>query len=249
MAQQRHPAIEELVAYYGGELDAAAAEKLADHLTACPDCAALVLDLDAFPAAVERNDGADEVATRKAWKSLETQLEQRPLRRSASSRTFWQAAAAVLALLAVGLTAGLIRLAGDNAKLERQAALAGSRGPGPEVNVPIVDLFPAAFVRGEQEAVSERVAAGAESVMLILNLENPDASPRYDLEVFRRADDGDEVDRQVWSRSDLEPTPFGNLTLVLPADSFPSGTYRFVLSGPGSSGDEVASYTLRLDRL
>ena len=104
------------------------------------------------------------------------------------------------------------------------------------------------------------VTAGVESLVVILNLEEPDAHPAYDLEILRfvryggaggaggDSGDGDErAQASVWRARSLRPTAFGNLTLVLPASSLPAGDYRLVLVASGaSSGSPVAAYTLRL---
>jgi Putative zinc-finger len=57
-----HPRPEELVSYAAGELPTAAAEAVLEHLTVCPPCVWLVLELPAFPAtpAGEPDEGPGE---------------------------------------------------------------------------------------------------------------------------------------------------------------------------------------------
>jgi hypothetical protein len=64
-ASEEHPTAELLADYATGELGAAQAEALCEHLSVCPDCAAMVLELGAAPAA----DGDAE------WSGIRTRLD------------------------------------------------------------------------------------------------------------------------------------------------------------------------------
>jgi hypothetical protein len=107
-----HPSIEELEALQAGALKEARREALVDHLSTCPDCIALIRDLQAFGP--ESGLGPDPVpgeverATAAALAEIRRQaLAQQPAYRRGSRQLFprWSAARGPYALAASALAA------------------------------------------------------------------------------------------------------------------------------------------------
>jgi hypothetical protein len=68
-----HPGAETLTAYHAGELAPAAADDLQEHLTVCPECARLLLDLPDFLASPSPVAAADHEAD-AGWRDLRQRL-------------------------------------------------------------------------------------------------------------------------------------------------------------------------------
>lgn len=116
-----HPDPEELVAYQERRVSDPRQEEIAEHLSLCPDCAGLVLDLAAFD---EVEEATDEAPVKKAIGA--------PPRSRPASWPGWIAAAAML-VLAVGL------------------ALVLPRGERLPTSVGWMYMSPASTLRGESQ--------------------------------------------------------------------------------------------------
>src|SRR6185295_5573971 len=67
-----HPAPNRLVAYHRGELPASEAAAVVDHLSLCPECAALLLEAVRFLEDDEEEEEEDEAKeTEEAWRALQ----------------------------------------------------------------------------------------------------------------------------------------------------------------------------------
>src|SRR5947209_7004686 len=125
--QGPHPEPGELTAYHAGELSLEAERRLQDHLVACRECAALLLDLDrladpGFGAAAEREAAAERDA---AWESFRREIAAipEPARPSRPIPPRWLYALAAALLLAVGaLSFQVASLTHREAALARQVA-------------------------------------------------------------------------------------------------------------------------------
>ncbi len=88
-----HLSDDELVAYHAGELEAASADRVQDHLVLCPRCAGLLLELDAFAA-----DAATVPSSPAATVPSSPAATVVPIaERRAPRRRWWLAAAAAVA--------------------------------------------------------------------------------------------------------------------------------------------------------
>lgn len=256
-AEPRHPSLERLVAYHDGEVRGAEAEAVRDHLALCRECADLLLDYRDFareePAgtasaagvAWERHREAIGGGVRRRVGGSETREEAGEAGRPARSheaprpgsppfpsrvehsgwpRTVPWAAAACLALVSVVL-----------GTLWWQARTE-LRQPGPAVFASLApEGAPALRGSGDPEVVEVAVRPGTRTVVL-LNLSEPAAHPRYEARIVPPA--GEAAAREV----ELEPGPNGVLALELGADPEP-GPYRVVLSGiADGERQELATY-------
>lgn len=247
-----HPTPDELVAYGASELTAAEAKRVEDHLVLCPHCLELLLDRERFADPAFGSEGsltpAEEAA---AWQALRSRLaaDEAPreaLRRGpslglpsprrrwtlflASPRPAW-ALAASLFVVALGLSLRTWQLQRSVDDLSR-----------PQVNAPVVDLFPASPLRGEerQPAVVELASAGR-FVTLILS---PKGAPDFaDYRVEILSSEG----RDVWSAEGLEKDDHGSFTLVLPGGFLRPGDYRLRLYGlDGEARQFLEEFRLRV---
>jgi hypothetical protein len=122
-----HPSPEELSAYQANELTPEEDEKIQDHLAVCQHCTELLLDLEEFlnPAKVIAEPAADFEAAAD-WKRLREGMgpvagKPEPLQTKASEQDYrlvrslqvYRALAAVLGLVAVGLSLYTVRPPGE----------------------------------------------------------------------------------------------------------------------------------------
>ena len=106
---------------------------------------------------------------------------------------------------------------------QRIAELEASVQPRPKVNLPLL-ILATGQLRGPADTLE--VAPGADSLLLILGIDEPQAYERYRLEVLE-ANSG----RQVWQDSGLEPSRLSELTVLLPRALMPDGRYALRLHG------------------
>lgn len=227
-----HPAPEELLACRAGELPAPEKKRVEDHLVACPDCLELLLDLGRLSDPGFGSERSITAAERAAdWQAVQARLvppaaETAPRRRLArllsSPRPAWALAAALLVAV-VGLSL-------RTRQLERSVEDLGR----PQVNTPVVDLFPASPLRGEEgEAAVVELAPSSRFYTLILSPKSSSDYAGYRLEVL------DSGGRAVWSADGLEKDRHGSFTLILARSFLDPGEYRFRLYGLGAPTGET----------
>ena len=145
-----HPKPEMLAAYHAGELTEPEERRLQDHLVGCPECAALLLDLDGL---ADPGFGAGSLAPadqEALWKSLQAEIGKEepvvpasltapvvPLRRRSTSPRWLPALAAALLAATIGLSVWVASLRRTVAELSL-----------PQANAPVLDLD-ADAARGE----------------------------------------------------------------------------------------------------
>ncbi|HEY3569491.1 MAG TPA: zf-HC2 domain-containing protein [Thermoanaerobaculia bacterium] len=228
-----HPKPETLAAYHAGELTEPEERRLQDHLVGCPECAALLLDLDGLS---DPGFGAGSLppADQEAlWRNLQAEIREEeplapivPLRRRAASPRLLQALAAALLAVTIGLSVWVASLQRKVDELSR-----------PQENALVLDLD-AGTARGEEGARPTWVIPkDVRLFTLILSPPEP-RSTRYRV-AMERVGGG-----RVWS-GELVPNEAGSLSLILPRHGIPPGDYRVRLLGPG--GEPVAEYALRLE--
>ncbi len=128
----------------------------------------------------------------------------------------------------------LARLDGDRQtrELEQQrriAELEASARPGARVNLPLL-ILAAGQLRGSADTLE--VAPDADSLLLILGVDAPEAHDRYRLEIR------DAGGRTVWRDDRLKPSRLSELSVLLPRDLVPDGRYQLRLHGLGGGGSE-----------
>ncbi|MEM7356656.1 MAG: hypothetical protein AAF657_37920 [Acidobacteriota bacterium] len=243
----QHPSHDELAAYVRGDLPAAAAERLQEHLGPCRQCTATVLALDlpeledfeveALPAA-EIVAEVDTIVAR-------TRAEAEP-----AARRPLLALAAMLAIacLALGifvvhqqqqleeLEDALLRVAETTSVAQADPA----EGP-PQTGVPIVDLYPSSVARGEVSVASVAIPGQAAMVVLILTPPSDLSFESYVLRLF------DAADRELW-RGPARANAAGSFVVVLPRRFAEASPERIVLYGlEGAVERQVEVYRVRFE--
>ncbi len=91
------------------------------------------------------------------------------------------------------------------------------------VNLPLL-ILASSQLRGHADTLE--VAPDADSMMLILQVDDPEAFERYRIEIREAASR-----RQVWRDSSLKPSRLSELTVLLPRALMPDGRYELRLHG------------------
>jgi hypothetical protein len=112
----------------------------------------------------------------------------------------------------------------------------------PQLNAPILDLYPAGSTRGGSAGV-QTVPADARLFTVVLNPAGRPAFDRYALEIV------DAGGGQVGSYGGLAPNPYGSFSATLSRDLLGSGDFRVRLVGigPGGGRQIVEEYALRIE--
>lgn len=226
-----HPEPEVLAAYHTGELAEPEERRLQDHLVGCPECAALLLDLDGLS---DPGFGAGALAPadqQALWRSLQAEIRKEepppapvvPLRRRIASPRWLQALAAALLVATIGLSVWVAALHRRVDELSQPQA------------VSVLDLD-AGTSRGVGRGLPT-VPRGVRSCTLILSPPGQ-RSTRYRVVIERAGG------QKVWSGW-LAPNAFGSLSLGVSRYSVGPGEYRVRLSG--ESGSPIAEYPLRVE--
>ncbi len=243
----QHPSSEELAAYARGELAAAQAERLQEHLGPCRKCTAAVLALE-FPRLEAAT--ADRVPDAEVAAGVEA-IVSRTRPGASRSRTLLAVAAMLavaclsLALLAVKLQRQVGEL--DDA-LQRVRTVSTLPAPGrlatlpPQTNVPIVDLYPSSVARSEApEPRPIRLPHDAAMVTLILTPPSGLSHDAYALRIL------DAAGVELW-RGPARPGAAAAFVMVLPRRFAEAGADRIELYGiDGRSDRLLETYRVRFE--
>jgi hypothetical protein len=243
--EMTHPEPETLAAYHAGELGESEAQRLQDHLLACRECAALLLDLDGLADPAFGAGSLSEADQEALWGRIEAEIQKEapalapvvPLRRpSRSSRStpqprWLQALAAALLVATVGLSAWVTSLRHSVEALNR-----------PEPNAPVIDLYSGASRSSGSPQPSATIPRDFRFFTVILHPPHARSTSRYRVEIVR-ADGG-----SVWSRDGVAPDPLGPLPLTLTRSLIGPGEYRIRLfDGTGNPREPLVDYGLRVE--
>lgn len=264
-----HPSPETLTAYHAGELTAAAAEDVQEHLTVCRHCARLVLDLPAFleaPTAAAEIERPDEEAE-AAWRQIRPRLpgpphppdplapphppdppdppdtagrRREPLRvRSMGPRQAWPG------LAVAAMIAGAALIAVPLWIIARQLS-------SPELPPATLELSTPEGQRGAAEpppVPTARVHAQAASTTLLLRLARPQTDLRFRVELLAGGVTG--AAGAPASRP-LPPPPVTivdsrNLVLVLARRQLAPGTYQLrILDTEQPSAEPLGDFSFQV---
>lgn len=220
-----HPSPDELIAYHAGELSTVAEESLQSHLTLCPECTALVLDLAAFPEvdlAPEDTRAFERLVP--PWPGVHRTLLERQAE-SAAGRWSPRWRERVLLALAAGLFLVTVGLTYRVVTIETRSAVEKVRG-----DLPLVTLTAEEAIRSRGE---QRLSIRADRFNLLLFLANPGSYERYTLQAVADADPAPEV---VWRLDELIPSTEGVFLVVgLSQQELPPGAYTLELYGGRAS--------------
>jgi hypothetical protein len=231
-----HPELDELAAYSAAELAPERQAEIEDHLVACRDCAATLLELAPFAAAAapaeEESNAPADFATAAAWRALRGQLPAPREETAAVAPRRWGGAFAVLAaallVATVALSLWTARLTTATGELRRQLAQATA----PRPDVPLVYLD--ALTRDEGGGAAE-VGALPEDGFFVLVLTPGDPRPgaRWNLEIV------DPAGQPVWASPEpLTANGYGTVRLGLSRATLPAGRYEVRLTAAGGEGAE-----------
>ncbi|HEX4962972.1 MAG TPA: zf-HC2 domain-containing protein [Thermoanaerobaculia bacterium] len=242
-----HPEPETLAAYHAGELAQGEVQRLQEHLLACRECAALLLDLDGL-ADPDFGAGSLSATDQEAlWGRIQGEIAQEetpptltplapviPLRRPArfAPQPRWlQALAASLLVATVGLSAWVVSLRHTVTELSQ-----------PQPNASVIQLSPLT-TRGARG--SEPVPGEARRFTVVLYLPGAGRAAEYRAEVLR-ADGGRAAEVPgLMFNEDL-----AGVSLELSRDEIGPGDYRLRLygsTGQGAPEKVVAEYRLHVE--
>jgi hypothetical protein len=235
-----HPAPEELLAYRAGELPAPEQARVEDHLVACPHCLELLLDLERLsdPGFVGEH-GITAAEKAADWQAVQARLAPREVPRRRMAAPFFASPRPAYALAAALLVA-VVGLSLRTLQLQRSVEDLGR----PQVNAPVVDLFPASQLRGgEGEVAVVELAPASRFFTLILSPKGSSDYAGYRLEIL------DSGGRAVWSAEGLEKDRHGSFTLILARSFLEPGDYRLRLYGlGGDTGKLIEELRMRIVR-
>lgn len=228
-----HPDPERLAACHAGELSPEEEGRVQDHLALCPECAALLLDLDGL-ADPGFGAGADLSGKEAVWQRLKEEMAPQapvvPFRRPVRSSPRWlQALAASLLVASLGLSFWLA--------LERTVTEPSGTPP------PAVLYLDGEATRGEGGLPLPTVSSDAGVITLILNGAGQRRYERYRFEIVRadgiRAGGGP-IERNPDSYDDFKP-------IAVERREIGPGDYRVRLYGRrGGQEEPVQEYAFRV---
>lgn len=246
-----------------GDMSTRERERAVDHLLVCADCA------DELRAAREMAHWAKETAAaarpEPRQRTTGTPAVLGSIAAFIARPLFLQAAAAILLVVASGLLIDLLLVRSEARRsvarledsmhrdaqgYESQIAELRRKLPGeapegdrsqPYVNVPIVDLDPRDFVRGEAAPKKLDLTPSATLVTFILNVEEAPTGSELTIEI------SDGNGGTLWQGRGLKPSPEQTFTITVPTRLLPAGLCRFKLfSTSGERRRLVQEYALQV---
>lgn len=224
-----HPTPQELAAYHAGELPPEAEARILDHLSICPECSDLLLDLSGF-ADLKPPEGVPELTDAQVeqdWQKLRAKMGQReperapapvvPIRPTAKpERSFWLPIAASL-LAVAGFSFGMYQSiqVGKLSRQLQQPSLAE-----------IFDAQEQTRSGNEGETVERMSSQTGVFIPLYAPFEDP----------ISRVEIRNEMDIVLWNLDSPEKNAVG---LNVPGELLKPGTYRIVLYGSEGSESEI----------
>lgn len=208
-SQAAHPELEELIDYYQARLGSTEAARVRAHLADCRECKALVLDLEDFVQAESSPPMPEEIT--------EARLVARAVTWEVRAEK-WRNSGLMAASLFLAISVPLGSYFWNHGKRETPevASLA------PEVNLPLLSLYPRSALRGVRENRLE-VPAGTRWVHVVLTTDDLRPAAGYQLVIV------DATGREVLSLEGLRPTSVGTFSIGLPASRVPTGAYELRL--------------------
>lgn len=208
-SQAAHPEMDELIDYYQERLDGTAAARVREHLADCRECTELVLDLEDF-AQAESSPPMPEEITEARLVARAVTWEVRAER--------WRNAGLIAAslFLATSVPLGLYFWS------HGQRGSSEVAGLSPEVNLPLISLYPRSALRGGRENRWE-FQPGARWVHVVLTTEDLPQGTGYQVVIVEAAG------REVLALEGLQQTAVGTFSFGLPTARVPPGTYELRL--------------------
>lgn len=230
-----HPTPDELVDYHLGALSAEAEERLQEHLSLCPECSQVVLDLVEFSREPVVVPDLPAASLESAWEAIEARLEPPPPvvipALQPQRRLSWPLAASLLTVL--GLFGWNLMLRRDLQETNR-----------PRTDIAMAELVPEAVQRRSDERPARVVLGRAQSqVLLLLTLGELREFPHYRMDL---TDSSGEV---VWTQAGVPRREDGTFLLAIPARMLEPGLYGIRLHGMSDGGSlSLADYSFEIVR-
>lgn len=233
-----HLAVDELLDYHAGRLDPEAQDRVQDHLVACRQCTALLLDLEPLTRPDTREPGGTrDLALVAAWRELVGRLRAEELPTLRLPRFVYPLAASLLlAVVGLGSWVGVLHRKNDELR----------RGAASEANIPLYQPEPqtrAAPIEGSgAEAVAPNVIElGPKTPRFVLVFTPSPEYEEYEVEASRSGR------WQVLVRGLTLQEADGILTLALSREALPPGDHALRLYGR-SEGQRTLldEYALRI---
>ncbi len=209
-----HPRIDRLADYLTGDLAPGTEARIQDHLVACRDCSAQLLDLESLSEpSPQIAEGVADLATAAAWREQKTRIaDHESSRRYRRTMRWVSAVAASFFVATIGLSAHVAQLRRTVTELSR-----------PEVNLAVLYLDSEARTRGI-ESTKMVVRKDQDSAVLFLTPAG-EAFAEYEVEVLSAAGS------QVWQSRDLQLSDRDTLRFLLPLKTVPAAEYHLRLYG------------------
>jgi hypothetical protein len=213
-----HPELEELIEYFQETLDSTAAARVREHLAGCRACSALVLDLEDFVQAESSPPMPEEVT--------EARLVARAVTWEVRAER-WRNAGLIAAslFLATSVPLGIFFWNHGQQKPAEVADLS------PEVNLPLISLYPRSALRGTRDN-RWQVQPGTRWAHVVLTTEDLPQSAEHQVDIV------DAAGRRVLTLEGLRPTTVGTFSFGLPVTRVPAGVYELRLFRQ-SAGEKV----------
>ena len=226
-----HPMLDVLIEYYHERLEADAAEPIQEHLVHCRHCTALLLDLHDFSIAEGTQPASQDLAEcHLLARAVSFQVRAERWRNTALLAAFL--------LVAATLLSGIYyRSHSQRGAGEMTAALS------PEINLPIVSLFPRSALRGSNVNRLD-LPPGSRFLSIVLTTVDLASFSDYQLVI------SDPANHEVLSLQGLRPSPLGTFSLGLPSSLLRPGNYQLRLLGlSGGRKMLMEEYPLEIVRL
>jgi hypothetical protein len=232
-APDDHPAPEKLSAYLADELSPEEDDALQEHLTACPLCTDLLLDLNRFlepPEEDRPREGVADFETAAEWRELRGRMgsaSSPPVgvrKRRDPHRIFGSPAlAAVLALLFIGTASRMF-------VLERER--------GRPIAVQITTLEAQGSKKGAPGTAEPTTFRLGNVAVFQTHSERP--YPKHRLS-FR------DKDGRIQTTLEAQEDENGMIALVLPRDFLPPGRYLVEVSGlEGTTANSIGEFDIQI---
>lgn len=237
-----HPSLEELIAYHTGETGASGREAVREHIALCPACAHALLDIVAFPDLLPQEErgrlAEDQLAAE--WQRLRSNAGLDKGGSLLLGRRWFRWPVGLLRPVVAVLLLAVAALSLWNVALLRRLGGLGH----PRINVAVEDLAPeTATRRGNGENII-RLPAKVDSLLLVLNLTEEQASAvhrEYEIEIV------DSHGRVAWQGVGLRKGEAGIFTIQLPRKLLTSGALEIEVYGrDGRQRVSVAGYHLEI---
>lgn len=242
----RELSVEELRAYFDGELSQEEEEEVKNQLAMDPEATNTLLGMIAFRKQLAA--GSDAEAPDSDWQAMQALLDEETATQAATGPSrpvhgavlrFWQAAAAILFVTSAGVFFW-------NQQRVAQLTAQVSDAHRPRINVFQNDLLPVDLeLRRDPDQVQTIVLdAKTERYVVALIITDPGEYPDYGVEFLKISA---EAEVRVWGARGLVPSALDYFHVEFDRHFLPAGSYRVELFGiAGDKKDLLEAYHMHI---